>query len=376
MMRRLEPVLARARARRRHRLRRHELDPGRRGRGREAVAFADGRRPWLAHVEAGLRSFNPAHARGAQPDRGRPPGGPAPRPDPGGDGQPRPRGARRARGAGRRRDGRRHPLGHAAAPARTCPSAAREHCRNTSCSPSTGPRTSTTLSGSRAILEGLCRPAAGRLSRCTPGPARPWSGPRSAPAERRPHRAGRLPRDGGARSVGGRDRDRLRRRPEGGVPVRRPVHHAAQRDGVGPRRSRPAGIASSTPIRPRSPMRWPTRPSCGATARVRRSSATEMPPAHRCRARATPRQRAARARPFRGGDPSDPDRSAPDGRGGEAARLGGDGLRHAGAGTAGRRVRGAPSPRWSACRTPSPPARARPHCTSPCSATTSVRATR
>ena len=52
-------------------------------------------------------------------------------------------------------------------------------------------------------------------------------------------RPGRLPRDGRARGARSRDRHRLGRRAEGGVPVRRPVHHPSLGDrvgGDGPRR--------------------------------------------------------------------------------------------------------------------------------------------
>ena len=58
MMRRLEPVILERRAGRRPRLRRHELDPRRGASWPRKVSYDDGRRPWLAHVEAGLRSFN------------------------------------------------------------------------------------------------------------------------------------------------------------------------------------------------------------------------------------------------------------------------------------------------------------------------------
>ena len=67
-------------------------------------------------------------------------------------------------------------------------------------------------------------------------------------------RAGRLPRDGGPRSVRGGDRDRFRAasRRRRTCPACRASRCAARRSGS--RRSRPAGIASSTPIRPRSPQ--------------------------------------------------------------------------------------------------------------------------
>ena len=166
--------------------------------------------------------------------------------------------------------------------------------------------------------------------RSIPGPARRSIAPALvAPPERRAHRAGRLPRDGRPRGVArvaiATDSGR---RPEGGVPVRRPVHHAAQRDGVG--RDGRGRLESRRRRRPgwRSPMRSPTRPSCGATARDRRSSATERPLGVSL-PHSSDTTTARGPRPtFRGGDPSDPDRSPADGRGGEAARLGGDGLRH------------------------------------------------
>ena len=73
------------------------------------------------------------------------------------------------------------------------------------------------------------------------------------------------------------DRHRFGRRPEGGVPVGRPVHHAARRDRVGrDRRGRlePRRRRRSDGARPRP---WPTRRSCdrGPPA-TRRCTATEQ----------------------------------------------------------------------------------------------------
>ena len=274
MMRRLEPALSRASTRRRHRLRRYELDPGRGGRGRKAVL-----RRWPAALAGARRSgpalLQPAHARGAQPDRGRPPGGPVARPDAGGDGQPRPRGARRARGAGRRRDGRRTRLGQLAG--RLAPARAGAGARAVRPAHPPPGRERRRPCPARQDPRGTRRSAAGRLSGASPDPHGPRARrPRASTERRRPS----------SRSATSRwwpsKRPRWRSRPIPGAsrrrrtcPACRASRCAARRSGS--RRSRPAGIASSTPIRPRSPMRWPTRPSCGATALVRRSSATERP---------------------------------------------------------------------------------------------------
>ena len=99
--------------------------------------------------------------------------------------------------------------------------------------------------------------------------------------------------------------------------------------------------------------------------------------AYRCGSRATSDQRAAGAHAAEEADQSDPDRSPADGRGGEAAASG---RRWPPASLAqgpacppsSRR----PSPRSSAPTTRSPPARARRHCTSRCWPTASARATR
>ena len=73
------------------------------------------------------------------------------------------------------------------------------------------------------ILDGL-----GRVAEPVVFPAHPRTrsllGERAA--ERPARRAARLPRHGRARLAGARDRDRLRRPPEGGLLVRRPVRDA------------------------------------------------------------------------------------------------------------------------------------------------------
>ena len=107
---------------------------------------------------------------------------------------------------------------------------------------------------------------------------------RAAARDRRPHadRAARLPRVQRAALPGARGADRLRRRPEGGLPCRRAVRDAASQHRVGRDRRAAAGTRSSTST--------PTR----ALAALERRPPAERPPlygdghaAERCARRST-----------------------------------------------------------------------------------------
>ena len=239
------------------------------------------------------------------------------------------RGPRRSRRAGRRRDGRRPRLGDR--PRRRAPAAGRaaEHERLRPAHPpprrerrrsrSASPRSSTASPSGCPVIFPVHPRTRGALER---------AGRRLPPNVIAIEPVGYL--EMVALEARGRGhRHRLGRRPEGGLPAGRAVRHAAVRDRVGrdrrgrlePRRRRRSDRACRRPRRRGASCdRDRPRPT-PVRRRGRRAS-------YRCGARATPRPRAAGARTAGGDDPSDPDRSPADGRGGEAARVGGDGLRH------------------------------------------------
>ena len=148
----------------------------------------------------------------------------------------------------------------------------------------------------------------------------------------------------------------------------------------------PAGTGSRRPTRPSS-QRVLTRAFCcvvrpGPAGPLRRWPRSR--PHRRCpRARDAIEGRGAigrsTARPPQSTEAyasRDPDRTAADGRRGEGAGLERPQLRRARRRAPASASSRSASPRSSACRTRSPPARARPRCTSRCSATASARATR
>ena len=205
------------------RLRRHEHDGRGRPRRRQGGNPAGARR-------GRAPQRRPLHARGAEPDRGRPDRGPPALP---GRGLSRHAGRRRRRGHGggrRGRDGRCRADLRAARPG-AISGGARARLLPRRDGPPRGQRGRATAEQDRGRAE---RPrGAGRLSRAS-AHARRTRSVRSPPrAARLAHRASRVPRARRARVAGARDPDRLRRAPEGGVLVRRPLRHAATFDGVG-----------------------------------------------------------------------------------------------------------------------------------------------
>ena len=114
--------------------------------------------------------------------------------------------------------------------------------------------------------------AAGRLPGASAHPAPARGGrPDGAPGRRAARATARLPRLPEARPPRSRGAHRLRRRAEGGVSARRPVHHAARHHRVGRDRREPGGTSSSTSTREAAlaaleRIRPPSGPSCTAAA--------------------------------------------------------------------------------------------------------------
>ena len=222
----------------------------------------------------------PRDARGAQPRAHRPHHGAAAVLVGHRGGEPAPRVGAGADRRGRRRDGRRR---DAAAAGRTHrsgrPARARARARQLSAGnrPSRGQRGRPATPGGprRAALRapgpraaGAAPPHGGEARR-----VRPARGPAGDPGPRA-QRTARLPRVQRTALPVTRRRDRLRRRPEGGVPCRRALRHASSQHGVGGDGPRPAGTASS--ISTRTPP-WPRSSACLPSS-GRRCTATAMPP--------------------------------------------------------------------------------------------------
>ena len=365
MLHRLEPSSSTT-ARRRPCLRRYELD-ARRALGAAKLSFPDGRRPWLAHVEAGLRSFN------------------------------------RRMPEERNRVVADHLADLSWRPLR--PRWSTSGARAWGIAPSWSATSWSTRTPGRAGRRRTGRPSAGarrlppadypsrRERRRSRAPRRDPHGPEGRPADifpvhprtraprpRRTRPAAERPRRS-TRSVSWRwsrwrpgpgDRHRLGRGAEGGVSVRRAVRDAASGDRVGrdgPRRLEPG--RRRRPVRARAALedaafidRDRPRPELfgdGDAARVssKHSSDTTTRPHG----------------PPPGADQSDPDRPPADGGGREAARLGRDVLRLLAQGPRVANSRSA-LPHSSAWDTRSPPARGRPRSTWRCWATTSAPGTR
>ena len=181
--RRSRALLAARAPRPRARLRRHELDAGRRAGGRP------GRDPGRPR-RGGDALVRPRDARGAQPRADRPRLRAAAVLLGGRGGEPARRADRRARGGRGRRDGRHRA---AARPARRRAHrgarGARASSRAASCSsPPTAPATSTTRSGSSGWSRCSRRCPSPPCSRCTRAPRRGWRPPGCARGStRRPH---------------------------------------------------------------------------------------------------------------------------------------------------------------------------------------------
>ena len=120
--------------------------------------------------------------------------------------------------------------------------------------------------GSSTAWADSTSPSSSRRTRARGAAARATARP-----ERPARRAARLPRHGRARLAGARDRDRLRRAPEGGVLVRRPLRDRAALDRVG--RHRRGRGERARRRRPRAARRRPS-PMRGCPPSGRSSTAT------------------------------------------------------------------------------------------------------
>ena len=223
----------------------------------------------LAHVESGMRSFDDVDARGAQPRAHRPPQRPAAVLHADRRREPRARGRRRGRRAGRRRDGGRDAADRADRRPRVRRPRAVRGGRGRVPAGDGAPRGQRRRSRRSSTGSWRCcsRCRCRRSSRCIrarargsrqPGSSRSSSGggPDAAASTRVPG----LPPAAAPRARGA---DRLRRRAEGGLPARGPVHDAARDDRVdrdGRARLEPArgpepraGPARRSPISPARP---------------------------------------------------------------------------------------------------------------------------